>query len=323
MSREALGLAARRVVWSLRRPLTTGVGETRRRVLQLRLQAEDREGRGEAAPLPGLHAESLADVEESLGRLASRWGERAPGQTPREWARQAGLPLPPSLEWALDTAWREAAGEGVAEVAPPSAGLLDAPPGRWADELAARPPRAVWKVKLGRHEPAEEAAALVGLARRFPAAAWRLDANRAFSLAGALAFQHAARPFTPQWIEEPLADPGELLAWRRQGGWPYALDESLREPLAADLAEGAAAWVLKPSWLGPAEVERWFARARSLAHRDGHAPACVVSSCFETPLGLAALGRLAARAPGRPAPGLGTDEWLGSCLEEEAWRPLA
>lgn len=316
-------MAARRVTWALGRPLTTGAADAVRRVLHLRLERDGGQGLGEAAPLPGLHRESLDEVEGCLGALAGRWAERRPEEAPRELARRLGLELPPSLAWALASAWDDLTESRPLAKTPPSAGLLDAPPGRWADELASRPPRSVWKVKLGRHAPDEEAAALAELARRFPATAWRLDANRTFSLADARAFQRAACSFTPEWIEEPLAQPGELAAWRREGGWPYALDESLGEPLPEGLAESAAAWVLKPSWLGPSALEDWFAKARALSRSGARAPDCVVSACFETPLGLAALERLAARAPGLPAPGLGTDEWLGGRLEEEAWRTLA
>jgi len=319
----ALHLSVSRVAWSLRRPLSTGADGSQRRVLRLRLEHGGRTGLGEAAPLPGLHGESLAEVEECLLRLASRWSGRGPEESPLEWARRVGLALPPSLAWALDTAWRELVGEASATAAPPSTGLLDGPPARWEGELAVRPPRSAWKVKVGRHAPAEEAAALAALARRHPRVEWRLDANRAFDLPTALAFQRTAAGFAPAWIEEPLADPRLLPDWLRAGGWPFALDESLKEDLPTELVESAAAWVLKPAWLGPEAVEHWFRRSRLLLDAGGPGPLCVVSSCFETPLGLEALERLAARAPGLPAPGLGTEEWLGGCLEEEPWRTLA
>jgi o-succinylbenzoate synthase len=313
----------RRVVWSLNRPLTTGAEGSVRRVLHIRLDHAGRLALGEASPLPGLHEESLAEVEKQVAGLASRWKEGRPEESPLELARRLGLDLPPSLAWALETAWRDLGDEAPRPTAPPSAGLLDAPPAHWINELESRPMRPAWKVKVGRHDLREEAAGLRALMRRHPRVEWRLDANRSLDLATALAFQRAAGAFIPAWIEEPLADPRQLPDWLRAGGWPFALDESLQDDLPMELLEAAAAWVLKPAWLGPRLVEEWFGRSRRRTAAGGRGPLCVVSSCFETPLGLEALARLAADAPGRPHPGLGTDEWLGACLEEEPWTTLA
>lgn len=318
--RTPLRLCWRTARWALLRPLTTGAGTRERRVLEIRLEQEDRLGLGEAAPLPGLHHENLEDVLAVLQELARCWRERRPGEGPLELAQRAELGLPPSLAWALAWAWREWRSAGAPALPPPaSAGLLDSPPQCWRDELLARPPRSCWKLKVGRHPIRREVAAFRELWRLHPGLEWRLDANRAWSLAEAQEFQQACGTAVPRWLEEPLRRSTDLLEWRRQGGWPYALDEGLQESLPAELLAGAAAWVLKPQRLGLARVDEHFAAARELARGQESAPCCVISACFESPPGLRALEELAAQAPGLPAPGLGTRDWLGARLDERAW----
>lgn len=305
--------------WALLRPLSTGAPDQVRQVVELRLQRAGRTGLGEAAPLPGLHRETVEDVVSHLRRLSMHLRQQPPASSPVAAARQLGLALPPSLGWALDWAWHDLTEPEPALPAPPSAGLLLEPPESWHAAVAAAPDCRCWKLKIGRHDPLAEARAFRGLARDFPRHEWRLDANRAFPLAEARAFQAAAAPARPRWIEEPLASVAQLADWLAGGGWPLALDESLREALPAGLAERAAAWVLKPQLLGLATVEESFERVRRLAAAGGSAPCCVISACFESPLGLRALEQLAARAPGRPAPGLGTRAWLGARLDELDW----
>ncbi len=305
--------------WALLRPLSTGVPDRVRRVVEVRLERNGVTGSGEAAPLPGLHHETVEDVLTSLRRLVALAQRLSPTQPPAAAARQLGLALPPSLGWALDWAWHELTEPESTDPPPPSAGLLLEPPTRWCAAIEAAPYPTCWKLKIGRHDLLTEARAFHELARAFPRHEWRLDANRAFSLAQARAFQAAAAPARPRWIEEPLVDIAQLADWLAGGGWPLALDESLREALPAGLAEQAVAWVLKPQLLGLAAVEESFTRARRLEQMGGPAPCCVISACFESPLGLRALEQLAARAPGRPAPGLGTRDWLGARLDEAAW----
>ena len=313
----------RRVHWRLLEPLTTGAGGCRREVLELRLVSSLGCGWGEAAPLPGLQRESLAEVVAALPALRQGLALVEPQAGARKTlaileeclsARQ----VPPSLRWAAAWALAEALGWSAAHDtdAPASAGLLAGDPDSWLARVQAQRGTAVWKAKVGRFPPAREAAALLELrAVLGPRAELRLDANRAFSLEAAREFQRACGELAPRWIEEPLTDPAGLAAWREGGGWPVALDESLpADGPSAELSRGVAAWVLKPQGLG---LSRTLA-AFDLAARQAAPPACVISSSFESPRGLIPLAHLARLAPGLPAPGLGTRAWFADTPEAEA-----
>ena len=137
----------------------------------------------------------------------------------------------------------------------------------------------------------------------------RLDANRAWSLEDAVSFGKSVNGSNIDYIEEPLADPDHMATYIAQGGIPVALDESLLEHPFERLAkiQGIKAIVLKPTLLGG------FRASSRLAHKArqfGLQP--VVSSSFETGVGIAGLARLAA-AVSRDIPvGLDTYRWLAT-----------
>ena len=105
------------------------------------------------------------------------------------------------------------------------------------------------------------------------------------------------------YIEEPCASPGDLRQFINSAGLPVALDESLLElsPNALNDFADIAAVVLKPTLLGG------FERAAGLAR---WAQECdikvVVSSSFESSVGLGALAQFAA-AFGTPGVAMGLD----------------
>jgi len=132
----------------------------------------------------------------------------------------------------------------------------------------------------------------------------RLDANRAWTMDDAVAFAKGVKDCNIDYIEEPLAKPGEIAEFYGRTGLHPALDESLREstPEEINIPEGTSALILKPTLQGGFEISMRFAR-RALRNNLK----CVISSSFETPPGLHALAHLAA-ALGAPdtAHGLGT-----------------
>jgi o-succinylbenzoate synthase len=317
-----------------------------RRVLDLRLTGDgSRRGRGEAAPLPGLHAETLDELPDRLPQALRRLQEavdtdpaKLAGPTAylRLLTRLHAAPdwcaLPPSLRCGLEGAllgWLAEGGDPARRLglpageAPPAAALFD---GNLEQLLQAlEGPLAgtrCIKLKVGRRGLASEVELLQGLrAVAGEDLEIRLDANRAFSLPEALEFAAAVRPLRPVWIEEPLRSPLALPDFIEKSGLSVALDETLCEPdhAHAGHGEGVAAWVLKPARLGLMETLGQFRRAAAAPGR----PACVVSSCFEGFTGLSLLGTLARCAPGLPAPGLGTIRWF-SGLEDpiDSWSPV-
>mgnify|MGYP001256869079 CR=1 FL=1 len=83
------------------------------------------------------------------------------------------------------------------------------------------------------------------------------------------------------YIEEPLQNPRELSCFP----YPFALDETLREPENRDLVylPMCAALILKPTLLGDISL---FLKM----HRR-----CILSHCFEGPIGVGQIAKLAKR----------------------------
>jgi o-succinylbenzoate synthase len=121
--------------------------------------------------------------------------------------------------------------------------------------------------------------------------ALRLDANRAWTFDDASHFVEAITDCPIEYIEEPLADPSRLAEFYARTGLPVAIDESLIEMAPDDLRNHKylAAIVLKPTLIGGFEKTITFARAaREMSIK------VVISSTFESGIGIAALVHLAA-----------------------------
>ncbi|GLC45490.1 hypothetical protein PLESTM_001741500 [Pleodorina starrii] len=217
------------------------------------------------------------------------------------------------------------------------------------------------KVKVARRSDPEADAVVLAAIRSAvgPHVVLRADANRGWKgLAAAVAFGRAvaAAGVGLQYVEEPTADPRDMAAFYAETGVPVAADESLDEGLLmgppavdsgavrtptpggaaaatsgsysaaglpADRAAGLAAVVVKPSVVGgleaAAEVAQW-------AQRRG--VQTVISSAFESSVGLAGLLQLAAAVDAAAAAGggggggavhhgLGTLQWFAADVAAE------
>jgi len=220
-------------------------------------------GRGEAAPLPGFSRETLPEVLE-----AARRGE---------WEH----PRLPSLRFAADCARRP-----VPRLSSPlPVNALWQPAAESVDQVLLR--LQDWRnpvVKIKCVSDEDLAATRRLLARRADLRV-RLDPNRQWSLKQTLRAFSRLPPDRLDYFEEPLVHPGGYEALWRQAPVPVALDESLLEPEGAELSRApqVAALILKPTLLGGRDVlDRW----------DFH-PRRVISSCFESGLGLWHLAALA------------------------------
>jgi len=148
----------------------------------------------------------------------------------------------------------------------------------------------------------------------------RLDANRAWTYKDAIAFARAVESVRVAYIEEPLADPSRLEQFAKESGMPVALDESIAEGLyQEDFLQNktwARAVVLKPTLLGGTRTaEDWAAEAIECGLRP------VVSSCFESGIGLIALAHLAATITEEDIPaGLDTYDWLAEDVLERRFQ---
>ncbi len=237
-----------------------------------------------------------------LSRQARSWKRPEPNCSLADvYATRAGLDRPPLATVALNALL---VGDRDA--------VLDQ-----ARQAAAEGYRAA-KLKVGGLAPDEAGALARDVAQALGDTALRVDANRAWSLDGALAFARALGDVPVEYVEEPLADLADLPALSRQTEVRWALDESLwraaQEPaISSDLSVAVVKPMLDAGlvWWAATERSGRFDRRPSLT-------SVVVSSVFESGAGMRHLVALAA-ALGDDAAGLDTYRWLASDLLD---RPL-
>ncbi len=141
----------------------------------------------------------------------------------------------------------------------------------------------------------------------------RLDANRVWSLKEANIFAELSGHERIEFIEEPLSEVARLNEFYQANHMPIALDETLAVipcgltapgrcmPTLAN-NEGVKAYVLKPTILGLVKSLEWIREARAQGKK------AIISSAFESPVGLKVLANLACLT-GQTA-GLGTERWF-------------
>ncbi|HYH50994.1 MAG TPA: enolase C-terminal domain-like protein, partial [Acidimicrobiia bacterium] len=174
------------------------------------------------------------------------------------------------------------------------------------------------KVKVGGRRPDEDVdrvAAVRGAVG--PAAQIRLDANGAWDVDAATAALERLAAYDLELVEQPVADLADLARVRRRAAVPVAADECIRSlgdarRLAALAA--ADAIVVKVQPLGGVRAAMQVIEAAGV-------PA-IVSSLYETSVGLAAGVALAAALPELPyACGLGTGALLAGDVVAEPLLP--
>ncbi|PEN15304.1 o-succinylbenzoate synthase [Longibacter salinarum] len=288
-------------------------------------------GVGDVAPLPGFSRETVEEAISALHSIIPSWEGR---ELPRD-SRLGHLKTLPSssipsvrfgLEQALASAVAKSQSKRLIEWIRPTArskvslnALLMGTPDEIvesASNLETGPGgyRAV-KVKVGRHDLHAEAAAIRRLYAMWEETVeLRLDANRAWTVEEATSFAEALEDTPISYLEEPLSSPKHLRRWSMATGVPVALDESTREKSVDELTKDrfAAAFVVKPSLiglLGTIRLER--------AIRDAGVEV-VISSSYESGVGLAGLAMLAAVLGDRDIPaGLDTYRRLAADVTEE------
>ncbi len=305
-------------------PLASGVIHERAGAL-IRIESNSgASGWGDVAPLPGFSRESLREAEAELKSWAGRL--RGARFDPRDDSLKSWLGcesterVPPSVRFGLETALaglsRRTEDGAATELACfegtlPVNGLLAGSSEQVladARKLRDEGYRAV-KLKVGGRPVAED----VELARAVRSVigdgvGLRLDANRSWSLEQAVAFGREIGDPGIEYLEEPLRNPAHLGELFDAAGIRVALDESLQE-LRPDDLEGrrdVCAVVLKPTLLGGiVKAREWVAKALALNVRP------VISSCFESGVGLLSLAALAWTSTADAVPaGLDTYRWL-------------
>lgn len=287
-------------------------------------------GYGEVAPFPGLHSETVEDTLrqwreiQPLGAILPEGLERLQGGF-GYWLDRYGLY--PSLRHGLEMAVLNylACRRGItlAALLNPvyckslecNALLIDSSELKVQARQLLVAGYSTVKLKVGR-QPLEQDIAFVRNARQALGSACRLrlDANRYWDVATAIRFGRAVADYEIEYIEEPLADSAQITAFYELTGIPVALDESLipANPATLEVPSGVSAFVLKPTVLGGFERTLRFielAESRRLK--------AVISSVFESGIGLAALANYAAAFCGIVPVGLDTYRWLREDLPEQ------
>ncbi|NDL69174.1 o-succinylbenzoate synthase [Vreelandella alkaliphila] len=251
---------------------------------------------GEIAPLPGFSLETLAEAEaESLACMAAlKRGEKV-------------SPALASVQFGFDCAQRSWPAS-LAVLEPPYPLLQGAPAELMASLSATHwqtsPPTRL-KLKVARYAMEEELALIEQLGERLPTTKLILDANSGWTREEAQRFCERLTLEQIDYLEEPCAAFTDTIAVAEATGVAIALDETLSRQEKWYCHPQLRALVIKPTLIGSLSAcEALVQRARACHLR------VVISSSFESDLGLGLLARLACEwAPNEP-PGLDTGNWL-------------
>jgi o-succinylbenzoate synthase len=269
----------------------------------------DRTGRGDAAPLPELGTESLADCLRAL-----------------EEARFDTLPATPAARCAVEQALLdlEAQRAGVplarlldlsAPLAVPTSALLvmGASPDLAQEAQAAFSEGfRTLKLKVGAND--DHARAAVVRKAAGPALKLRIDANGAWDAAAALLKLRELAPLDIELCEQPTPDLVGLAA----SPIPIAADEMIASDPDGAL-ERARILVLKPMLLGGLIPALHLARR---AH--GRGLQVIVTTSLESGVGRAGAAHLAAAVLAlgpQPAAGIGTGRLFADSTEDDPFAP--
>ncbi len=334
---NTLNLAVYKFCLPLTRPLVIGGEElTQRTGFYLCLNdSAGHQGISEISPLPGLHRENLDDVLQELKKIHKQvktWADfDFTNFSIFEPFNGSGInsQLSPSTRFGLEMALLDLVANikslAVCSLLNPNHNrsipvnaLLTSKTCQEVEQessnLKKRGCETV-KIKIGR-ETVENDINRVRVARQSlgDKVVLRLDANRCLSLEHAVVLGNGVFDCNIEFIEEPTADVAQNIIFYQETGVKFALDESLIlksgkiESLITELVgtKSLAAFVLKPSILGSLKKTRDWT---DLAGKMGIYP--VITSCFETPVGLETLANLAmAIIPPGVACGLGTADWF-------------
>ncbi len=259
------------------------------------------EGWGDIAPLPGFSRETLAEARQQARLACTRLEGRGYGD-------EADLraSLLPSVRFGFDSAYMMLSadfhntGAGVWLAGETSMVSLSALLAGSTDACVAAAQRAVtreyetFKLKVGQGTVEEQVKRIRRVRDVLPSkAVLRLDANRAWSLETARAIAKALPDFLPAYVEEPLADITQLMAFYESTGWALALDETLHgmkpdQPLPE--IKGVVAWIFKPTLMGALDdIIEWQARA----YRSDKV--AIISAAYESGVGIRMLAEIASR----------------------------
>ena len=165
-----------------------------------------------------------------------------------------------------------------------------------------------FKLKVGNAPIAEDIATCNALTQVIAdRAILRLDANKSWSLEQAFEFCNAIDFKVIEYIEEPLKDFSEAGEFYSETLIPVAIDESLKKYSLKEVKsfDGVEIVILKPTLIGGFEkITHMVEEARAYGLQT------ILTSTFESGIGLRALANLAASYSKHTTVGLDTAKWF-------------
>lgn len=287
-------------------------------------------GYGDVAPLPGFSPESLTKAKLTLQKTKDNLeGTEIPSGLEKlnggfaEWL--ADYQLPPSTQFGLEMAvlslFAQKRKVSLAGLLGPhfhDTLLVNVLLIGSREEIIAQTRQLLssgyrsFKLKVGHRSLAEDISLVQSLREIiYDKALLRLDANKAWSLDQAVHFFGQIGLDLVEYIEEPLANTDELSQFYQQSMIPIALDESIREEGLEKFrsVDGVELVVLKPTLTGGIEKTWMLAQEANQVGLQ-----VVISSSFESGLGIYGLAHLAAHLSHHVAVGLETGSFFKNDL---------
>ena len=267
-------------------------------------------GYGEAAPLPGLHAETIQDVISQLKQIE-----------PSAISPFLFDSLFPTTRTALEMAmfdlrWQSSkALDKFHNTKLPLNGLVMAQDQDLFNEVEnlINDGYISIKIKVGRQPLAKDIETIQRLQKLIgDKATIRLDANRLWTLDQAVQFCNHIDPDRIEYIEEPLKDISEYPRFFESSDIPVAFDETLtkKNPEKLHHLNKIKAFILKPSLLGGLI---WTSQFIEVAYENKITP--VMSCTFQSDLSLRSFALFAAMFGITETPlGLDTIKWFAKPL---------
>ncbi len=297
----------------LLKPLTTSYPHEKfREGILIKLTAEKgQSGFGEISPLPGVSRETLLQAKSQIFRLKEKMiGVSLPAGTEKltgNFIKQLdAYKLFPSVRFGIEMAVLD-----LLEQSPksfphhifkkrPQAICLNGLLTGTKDEVISQAKRLLGqgfrklKIKVGRRSLKEDIEIISEIKKLLPANAMlRIDVNRAWGLSTAVRFANAIGRQSIEYIEEPLKNPRHIPNLFKRTSFPITLDESITQFKGGNLKNfcGIHALIIKPMIVGG------FKRSLDLIElARKYGIKTVISSSFESGVGLAALVNFAAYA---------------------------
>jgi o-succinylbenzoate synthase len=272
---------------------------------------------GEIPPLPGFHLETLDQAEQQLlshlDDLKCEYPDK-PGKSFNLITDELGeKSLFPSVRFGIEMAiWNLMSPTNHNQQKIKVNGLLEGTPEEMLTTTKALLNKGynVLKLKVGRGDIDSEIGFIHHLRKTFGGKfKLRLDANQSWEFDEAIYFSNNIEPEQIDYIEEPLKEFQRLGELYHITNLPFAIDESLFE--LKELPTKTKALIIKPSFVGGIQKTSELIK---LAQSKGIQP--VISSSFESSLGLLTLARFASLVPGNVAMGLDTFRWFRNDLIE-------